>query len=146
MEAVCFMHHHPPPIKGTSDIVTNLVGCSPLRASTAIIITSLFTKSLWPRDSEGTFQSSSQAAACSYVYHNGWDFTFLFNGVVPTLKFFCLIHRESNLILLFQLQTLNLLDHRPKSTVTANQSLDVLYLFYLQFYTDNGNLEDFKSI
>ena len=29
----------------------------------------LFTKLPWPRDSEGTFWSSSQAATCPPVYH-----------------------------------------------------------------------------
>ena len=29
----------------------------------------LFTKLPWPENSEGTFQSSSQAASCPTVYH-----------------------------------------------------------------------------
>ena len=29
----------------------------------------LFTKLLWPRDSEGTFRTSSQAATCPPIYH-----------------------------------------------------------------------------
>ena len=32
----------------------------------------LFTKLPWPRDSEGTFRSSSQAATCPPVYHTQW--------------------------------------------------------------------------
>ena len=32
----------------------------------------VFTKLLWPGDSEGTFRSSSQAATCPHVYHTRW--------------------------------------------------------------------------
>ena len=36
------------------------------------VVTCLFTKMAWPRDSKVTFRSSSQAAICPLVYHTRW--------------------------------------------------------------------------